>query len=283
LRYLTGDRGLRIYHWDSFAPLPFSFDAITWYYRSFLGIFEDPMGLGAPALGAFVLLIGAISMYRVSKKRLSFLLLPLVFALVASGLHRYPFSDRFLLFAVPGLLLVLAKGFQELDRALRSSVPLVGLLLLALLSWQPLQHAVTLLFHPYTVEELRPVLAYVQAHEQPGDVIYVYYGAKPAFDYYSETHKFRASGPVIYGLEGRNDWRIYENDVGRLRGDRRVWMIFSHTWTGGERVYYENNDGVDEQKLFSYDIDAIGHRLDTARAPGAAAYLYDTLDTSPPK
>ncbi len=203
---------------------------------------------------------------------LCFLVLPLIIALAASGLHRYPFSGRFLLFAIPGLLLVVSEGLEQMGGVLRSSVPAVGLVLLGLLSLGPLRQAIAVSFHPYTIEELRPVLAYVQAREQPGDIIYVYYGAKPAFDYYCETSRFRAAGPVVEGREGRSDWRIYESDLTQLGGDRRVWMVISHDWTSA---------AVDEEKLLSYDLDAIGHRTDAFREPGAAAYLYDMRDTRP--
>ena len=29
-------------------------------------------------------------------------------------------------------------------------------------------------------------MAYVRNHEKPGDLVYVFYGAEPAFDYYAE-------------------------------------------------------------------------------------------------
>lgn len=273
-RYVTDNSDLRAYFSHNFAPLPFSVSAIAWYYESFLGLFDGVAGLGAPALAALASLVGAISMYRSSRRRLCFLMLPVIIALAASGLHRYPFSDRFLLFAIPGLLLLVSEGLERMGSVLRSSVPAVGLVLLGLLSLGPLRQAIAISVHPYTIEELRPVLAYVEGREQPGDVIYVYYGAKPAFDYYWQTSRFRPSGPVVEGREGRSDWHIYESDLMQLRGDRRVWIVISHNWT---------SNGVDEEKLLSYDLDTIGHRMDTVREAGAVAYLYEMQHTSPPK
>ncbi len=274
LRSLIGERELRIYHWGSFAPLPFSMDAISWYYESFVGIFDRSAGLSAPALAGFLFLVGIASVFKKSVTRACFLAAPLLFALVASGLHRYPFSDRFLLFAAPGIFLLVAQGLEQMSVALRSYLPLTGFVLIALLSIEPFLHSVRILFHPETVEELRPVLKYVQAHQQPGDVIYVYYGAEPAFDYYTQTLRFRTTARVVKGLEGRTDWRLYQRELNAFRGNPRVWVIVSHDWTG---------DGVDEQKLVSYDVDTIGRRIDTFRAPGAAAYLCDMRDRPAPQ
>jgi len=272
LKPLIADRDLRIEHSENFAPFLLSGHAITWYYQKLVGLFEGPVGLGASALATFVFVVGTIAMYRNSRTRTCFLLLPVMMALGASGLHRYPFADRFLLFATPGLLLVLSEGLEQLDRVLRPSFAAAGIVLLFLLSFRPLTHSVRILFHPFTVEEIRPVLEYVEAHQQTGDVIYVYYGAQPAFDYYCEASRFHAAGPVFNGREGRGHWLIFEEDVMRLRGKGRTWVIFSHNWT---------DDGADEEKLLSYDLDAIGHRIDSFQEPGAAAYLYDLRDASP--
>src|SRR5262249_37958450 len=188
-----------------------------------------------------------------------------------SGLHRYVFADRFLLFATPGLLLVLSEGLEQLRRVFRPNFAAAGIVLLLLLSFQPLKHSISILFHPFTVEEIGPVLKYVEAHQRPEDVIYVYYGAQPAFNYYCEISRFHAAGLVFSGREDRSDWRIFEEDLMRLRGRDRAWMIFSHVWAG---------DGADEEKLLLNGLDATGHRIDSFQAPGAAAYLYDVRDAS---
>lgn len=68
-RYVTGNRDVRAYFSHSFAPLTFLVSAIAWYYQPFLGLFDGVVGLGAPALVAFVSVVGAISVYRYSRRQ----------------------------------------------------------------------------------------------------------------------------------------------------------------------------------------------------------------------
>jgi len=58
----------------------------------------------------------------------------------------------------------------------------------------------------------------------------------------------------------------YQEDLDKLRGQKRVWILFSHIWRTG---------GVDEEVLFLNYLDMIGSRLDSIQATGASAYLYD--------
>jgi hypothetical protein len=276
LRSLTADRGLRAMHWASFAPLPLSAEAVTWYYNTFLALFDTPVGLGAAAaLASFVLLVGCAYFYREHPERLALLILPVVVALIASGLHRYPLAPRpefswrggrFLLFAVPSFLLILGEGIEHMRRVLRPHMRWAGLVLLTLLAFVPVISAARMLAHPMKVEEIRPVLGYIQAHQQPGDIIYVYYGAQPAFQYYLDTSRFRPAGPVVRGVEARDYWPGYERDLSALRGRGRVWVVLSHDWTG---------NGTDEKVLISYYLGEFGKRIDTFAAPGAVTYLYD--------
>lgn len=149
---------------------------------------------------------------------------------------------------------------------------------------------------------VRGALEYVQAHRQPADLIYVYYGAYfptmyycqhlgikeqeliigvPGYWWNSDLRKtllaawqksdLRSSTPsdevfTAYGCgEFSHQWNVYESDLERLSGHSRVWTIFS----------LSNWCGSDEEKLFLYFLDRRGQRLAAYRSSGASVYLYD--------
>ena len=70
----------------------------------------------------------------------------------------------------------------------------------------------------------------------------------------------------IIGARSRDDWDGYERDLRRLRGHRRVWLVFAHIY---------NWKSVDESVLFLHYLDNIGTRRDSFETHGAALYLYD--------
>jgi len=275
LRNIVSNQALRAGHYSNFAPLPLSQDAVRWYYATLLALFDKPVGLGAPGLATFAMLVGSAYLYVRRRRQAALLIAPIAVALIASGLHRYPFATtanfpysggRFVLFAVPGLLLLLAEGVEQLRCLLNKHIPAAGFILIGLIVFSPLAATVEMLRHPIKVEELRPVLEYIRAHQQPRDAIYVYYGAQPAYFYYTDTLRFVSAGPVIKGIEARGEWRQYEHDLDSLRGKGRVWFVFAHNWTG---------NGINESQWFGYLLDRLGTRADEIHQPGALAYLYD--------
>ena len=51
-------------------------------------------------------------------------------------------------------------------------------------------------------EEIRPVMNYLRIHEQPGDVVYVFYAAGTAFKYYAERDGFPLDKAVMGTAQG---------------------------------------------------------------------------------
>ena len=109
------------------------------------------------------------------------------------------------------------------------------------------------------------MLEYISRHGSQADLLYGYYNTAPALEYYrlqglvTPLHQVIAVGP-------EHDWKLYRDDLDKLRGRNRVWILFSQVWKGW---------GVNEELLFLEHLDSIGKRLDSARAPGASVYLYD--------
>ncbi len=265
----TRDEAFYTYWSHSFMPIfPTSFSDPDWFVETFFGVL-NPAGLILPGLAAFVFLVGCVSMFQRERTRLSLLLSPILLTLVASGLHKYPFADRLLLFIVPSLLLVVAEGAIYVREKTRSASAMIGLILIGLLCLRPFLAAGHRLFSPYTNEEIKPVLAYVKAHWQDGDILYLAPGARLAFEFYSEDYGFR-EGDYIFGTATGEQWSRDAEELGKLRGRDRVWIVFSH-------LHWES--GINEEIMLLYHLDGIGSRLDSFRAPNAATYLYDLSTT----
>ena len=59
------------------------------------------------------------------------------------------------------------------------------------------------------------------------------------------------------------EWERYKNDLDKLRGHERVWLLFSHSYL------WEENEMIQ-----SY-LDSIGKQIDYFETPGSFVYLYD--------
>ncbi len=262
----SGNEALYTYWNDKFMPVPpTSFSDLDWFMETFFGIFENPAGLILPGLSAFAFLIGCVSMFRREKTRWALLISPVFVALIASGLHKYPFAERLLLFIVPSLLILVAEGLIYVQEKTCPSSAIIGIILIGLLCLRPILAAGHRLFSPYTNEEIKPVLAYVKEHWQEGDVLYLTPGARFAFEFYSENYGFR-EGDYIFGTADGERWSKDAEDLEHVRGRERVWIIFSH-------LHWEA--GTNEERMLLYHLDSMGTRLADFRSPNAAAYLYD--------
>ncbi len=234
---------------------------LGWLAAKFIGIFENPLGFAQWGIPAFMFLVGSVWMMHRDGAKLIFLLSPLVFALLASALRGYPFGGRFLMFIVPSMMLLIAEGTAQIASWLNDRAAFLGILLTGLLILPPV-----ISLDPTTPiirEEIRPVLGYLSQHYQKGDVIYLYYFSVYAYWYYAPKVELPTDS-YVNGVASRDNWHKYEDDLKKLKGNARVWIVFSH--------YYR---GADEERLFLHFLDNMGTQLDSFKAPGAAVYLYD--------
>jgi hypothetical protein len=249
LRKLSHDTVLLTYWQPNFMPFPpKSFSDLKWFEDAFFDFFGSSGALRFTGLAAFAFLVGCISMFRRNKLQLTLLLSPALPALLASGLHKYPFGGRLTLFLVPVALLLMAEGAEMI----RQAVPVAGIVLIGLLLVDPGLYTFHRFLAPLKAtdrvgvmptEEIRPVMAYVRTRMQPGDVVYVYGDAHPAFEYYAERSNFPR-----------------ENLVSHPSG--RTWVLFSHM---------ESSDAA----RFKLWLTFVGSQIESLHAPGAEADLYE--------
>jgi hypothetical protein len=264
LRHLAASTGLLGYWRDAFMPLPpRSLKDAMWLPENVLGLLKFPVGLPQYGVALLVFVVGAATMLRSRNAVLPVTLLTIALVLLASAAGKYPFSGRFLLFVVPCVLLVVAEGVSAMLFDHAGTATIAGITAAFLLFFQPTVTSIEKLVHPRQHEEIRPLLDYYRAHRRDGDALYVYHGARPAFDFYAERYGIT---DFIRGIKPRGDLERYASDVAVLRGRGRVWVLFSHV---------RQSQGIDEERFLLYLLDHVGARRDEQRAVDGALYLYD--------
>lgn len=265
-----------------FFPLaPRTLQEWTWIPRMLLARpFREPMGImgldtsplsvvtTAAAMGVFA--CGFAWMRRHRRLRLALLLAPAGFALAASAAHVYPFASEFLssgrvlVFLLPSLAFVMAEGVASLPRlfprrAGRAAVAAASALVLLPAA------AYAALSVPHLRSEVKPLLDFVNEQRRPGDLMYVYYNGQSVFEYYAPRYGWNRANTVA-GACARFAPERYPDDLARLRGRPRVWVLVVESMPV---------DGFDEKKFILAFLDHVGRRLDDRVAVGAGVYLYD--------
>lgn len=266
LRQLGNNQYLLDYWASHFLPLPPTGQGdVLWLADHFFTFLAYPGGLGGTefkigGIAAAFCLIGLVAMARERWQMAVALAGPAVLALLASGLHKYPFAGRLLLFLVPLMLLTVARGAIAVASALRPAQTFAAVLLTGLLVLAPTIETYQNFRHPPRAEELAPLISTLRDQWQPGDKVYVYYGAAPGFTFYTRENPL--PGGVVFGKEHRGERTPYRDELARLAGSGRVWIVFSHTYQS-------------EESLIRAYAEGLGVCKKVLHAPGAAVYLFD--------
>lgn len=268
LRKLGTNEFLLDYWAGKFMPFPpTSPGDLAWLVDHFLKLFEKPGGLtsgefATGGLSAVAFLLAGLVLARGEWRLLVALVGPLLLALVASAVHKYPFAGRLLLYTVPALILMVAYGAALITARLNDVARWGGVVTLAVLFVSPVAECRWLLKVPPHAEDAREAIAHVHANWQPGDKLYVYYGAVPAFAYYQPRYPFPRDA-VVLGTENRDeDQRRFQVEIAPLDGKPRVWVVLAHRQT------------QEETAIQAY-LDAMGRREEQRRWSDAGIMRYD--------
>ena len=266
LKDLSHRQYLQVFWSNTFFPLfPKTTSDFRWFWETFFGYFDNPIRL-FPPLASLLYLLGIFSM--VLKKRTIFFLLisPLFFLILASGLHKYPFSRRLLLFSVPFALLFIAEGAEFMRAKMSGRLSILGMGIIGLLISPPFFQASYHLVRPRTHDEIKPVMHYMRDHWRHGDFIYVYSVAKHPFRYYQEKYNFKESDFLIGKRRSENNRYLYNQDFDPLREKQRIWVLFTR---------FHRKNAARDRKFILHHLDQIGENRDLFEAPKAAVYLYN--------
>jgi hypothetical protein len=248
---------------------------IIWLLDALGKFFYKPLGFASlfDGIAIFAFVLGCISYYHRRQATLAILLSPLFATFAAAYLQKYPFRGRLVLFLTPFFILLIAEGVDYLFRKKNYKLTTIaGSVILFLLLIQPIVSATSLLVNPFLKEEIKPVISYVKSHQQSGDIIYIFQRGRYQFEYYAKKYGYQ-EGDYIIGVEdldnydgkrvSEEEWQRYKSDLDKLRGNQRVWVVFSHA-----HLRQEN-------EMVNAYLEQIGKRIDSFQAPGAFVYLYD--------
>ena len=251
--------------------------SVLWAFKRFAQTTRD-LVLPLPAEIPAVLVIVALGWAMVARDTWAMAMLaPIMLLVSAIAAGVYPIAERLAVFIVPNIAIALTIGLRSCWSALRLlpiSVPqapgalgvAIPIILLAQLS--VFVDGVPLTFR----EEIRPLLETLDRELDGGDVIYVYYGAQPAFRYYRhlDPERFDERRRAIRIVRGRPrdaEWGRFVNDFQQLEGSSRVWLLFSHGTNPAS--------GLDEITASRRYLASRGRLLGSWPAHQAALYLFD--------
>jgi hypothetical protein len=219
----------------------------------------------------FFAFAGACLLFRRDWRIALLVFAPAGVAILAALARQYPFSDRLILFLLPGLFLALAEAINWICRQIAVRSPFAGAAALVIFSLP----AVTPILKeppPWRIDDVKSALAYLQQQRHFGDLVYIYYDAVPAVSFYGPQYGLARSGYLSGSCHGA-DLHEYLSEIDKLRGHSRVWIMLLDAYSGRQM----------HQVLLEH-LDAVGRRLDsflarsrTINGPGLAAelYLYD--------
>ena len=152
------------------------------------------------------------------------LVMPFWVTFILAVVRLYPYvGARQTVYLSPMIYVFAAIGVSFLfsQRHMRS----VGIVCIAVLMFQGGQNAIEYLRSEGT-GNMRPVVRTLESLLRKDDLIYVYYGAQPAFEYYFRGHDH----PFVRGVESRQAPEKYLQQLSEvLAQGRRVWIVISHS------------------------------------------------------
>lgn len=270
LNSLAANDFLMAYWQDYFMPMP-PWNNLGWFAWTFAATLTYFVP-GLPAwLGLVLLLGGLFALWRLHPSLALAFSLAILSAFGASALGKYPLGGRMLLFIAPISLGLAGAAFEGLYRALGraghgAAAAVTAALALFLLA-QPAMLALERFQSPRMQENMHPALVTLRQKHQPEDLIYIYPWAEPAFRYYAPFYGFTEEQFTHGQADPPQALPATLTDIEQLRGQARVWVLFSHVL---------EKDGVNEHEAIMVHIDAqkLGKCRIESREPGTSVLLY---------
>jgi hypothetical protein len=234
--------------------------------------------------------IGYAAIFRRNRMDFLVLLIPFVLTLVATVLQKYPFYDRLLVFLAPIPILLLAHGCQKVTAYLPAKVGKLRYLMPAILLFWPFYSSAqqvvnTDLFGEYKKSYYKEGILYMHEHMQEGDVVLLYWNARPFYNFYNAAYDLNINGKQL------SDVRLVSEDaqdyLSRLRpeykhaiGKKRVWFVYD-PWLVLEIGDYDHKPDwyllkdVQGGRLLHKDFTTIGREIDSFIRQDIEVRLYD--------
>lgn len=299
---------------NSFLSIPFwtvngfqQLKAIIWSF------WLNPVGMVFPFWGFCLFVVGVIQVGRFNIERGAVLLLPILLALLAAMLQKYPFRERMVLFLVPAALIFLAEGAAFCIRQSGKFRWLTAVILSGILLIPSLKTSFYFLQHSREKEENRVVMQYLKTNIRKGDNLVLNNEGQYQFWYYVMSlgveYRVGELAPAVvnhrlvlgYKVGQFLDFLAQEKNVplalfrynlhvynqqGIFRqllngGDKleHVYRVYPHTsidFIKGQRVWFVfSHMDPGAQSFVLWKLDRQAQKVQEFVRQGAAAYLYD--------
>jgi hypothetical protein len=261
----------------------FSFENYRSWLKVFSNILEYPVGINnfyIRILAILFFFFGSYSFFKEDRKSFFILTTPLLIVFLACGLHMYSCAGRLVLFLIPILLLMIFKGIQMVSLKTGRWRTIFAFLLTGILFFSSFFSTCEGFIKPNVRQEIRPVISYIKENIRQRDVIYIYYGAVAGFEYYTSVLDFHPDNYIEELGERSQPLKMREDDLKKLHGSKRVWLLFSNIWVN-------NTNGINEKEYFLHYLSNSGGKMLDKFSNGAGSleagvYLFDLsnfLDT----
>lgn len=277
-----------------FMPKPdLTFEFVRWFWWSLNEYFKNVVYLTPAFLAIVIWLIGCISVWKKDKVKFFLLFIPLMLVLVASGLKKFPFVGRFVLFLLPATIIFISEGFAVLMRK-NKIISAIAISIFFIFITPAVINTVKNIISPRQHEEIRPLMAFLKDHQLEGDILYLNNSAQFAYLYYLPYLNFKFTLPILGYFDDEIVQRspvensfipfwfstnspygiLYVSSEVRVKSEfqpeyqsnqypKRVWLLLSHI----------TKDGSDQ--FIKQCFDARGKMLLEKKAYGAWLYLYE--------
>ena len=268
LNDLRHNSTMREYWQGAFVPIPFWSDW-NWYLATFQQNMDTQFGIAYAAPLIFILMLaGWVTLFMQKREAALTLAGILFFTLLASSLGLYPLLERMGLFLSPLGIILMAKSSEIPAQRLRS-YPIPSLFVLFVISgfilYGPLTRSLEQFITPKYFEHIRPTMNFLGESWKEGDVMFVSYGAVPAFEFYAPMYRLENISYVPGQQEDYENPESILERIAPLRSQRRVWILLSHV--------YEKGNFNEKDFVTSY-LEQIGDKRREFREPGTSVYLY---------
>ena len=163
---------------------------------------------------------------------------------------------------------VIGKFFEAIAQSLSARPVLNAGLTLAFgayLLYSPFTTSLGYFIQPKYYEHIRPALAYIQEKAKAGDVVYVTYGALPAFRFYAPGYGLEK---MRYATSERDDYQtpqLIQKRLDVFKGQRRVWVLMSHVYESA---------GFNERDFILAYLNQYGTMTREIRRADTSVYLF---------
>jgi hypothetical protein len=216
----------------SFMPVP-PWNDPAWFFQSTQHLFTTLSGL--PVNGVYLLIplyIYGLWMFFKEKQWqwIGITTIPIGINIIVSGFEKFPFHGRLILYLLPLVYIVYAKGLEgllDLVRRKTLSNLLYALLIITFIIPSAISTTNTFIFtKSYLQEDMKPVFSYMEKNSHSGDLVYVYHYVDKKFEYYAPQFHLDDLR-VIQGQDRSKNGNKYINDLSGLPRGQRIWFVFS--------------------------------------------------------